>query len=311
MEWHAKEVRAVEQEELKSSGAFALNTMSTITTTTTTTDNTTTTTTTTPTTTTVPEGVPPAAAEGAAAPASGVKPHLIYFAPAGARGEPIRYVLRLAKIEFEDETFSLEQFVDPESDYHKRKAAGEFGPFAVSGGGLPVYKEGDETYYETNAILRMLGARHGYYSTDPKTMWEIDVCMEKVEQVFEHAGIGQHSHYCIANISQAAGQGDGPTEEQTTACFSMYENLCTWGEAQLSRHGKLFLAGTDEPTIADFRYIVQFCDSVYNDGPNSQLGEEMQNRVKALVAERPALKTWVEVTMAELLKDVHTPGLMW
>jgi hypothetical protein len=23
------------------------------------------------------------------------------------------------------------------------------------------------------------------------------------------------------------------------------------------------------------------------------------------------VKTWVEVTMAEVLKDVHTPGLMW
>ena len=137
--------------------------------------------------------------------------------------------------------------------------------------------------------------------------------MEKTEQVFNHAGIAQHSHYCLANINAAAEppQGDGPTEEQTTACFAMYEELCSWGEAQLARHGKPFLAGTATPTIADFRYIVQFSDSVYNTEPTSKLGAEMQGRVKALIATLPAFKKWAEVTMVEVLKGARTPGLMW
>ena len=56
---------------------------------------------------------------------------------------------------------------------------------------------------------------------DPETMWEIDICCEKVEQVFNHAGIAQHSHYTLANITKAMGGGDGPTEEQAASCFAM------------------------------------------------------------------------------------------
>ena len=239
------------------------------------------------------------------------KGHLMYFHALSGRAEPINFVLRLAKVDYKYETFTLQDFGNPESDYHKKKAAGEFSTFAASGGGLPIYMEGGKKFFETNAILRFLGARHGFYSTDPETMWEIDVCMEKAEQVIGHAGIAPHSHYCFARIGQASGAGDGPTQEQTVNCFAMYEEHCNWGEAQLTKHGKAFLAGTDTPTIADFRYIAYICDSVYNDGEASMLGAEMQARVKAVIDTKPALKKWIEVSMAEVLKDVHTPGLMW
>lgn len=91
----------------------------------------------------------------------------------------------------------------------------------------------------------------------------------------------------------------------------MYEDLANWGEAQLAKHGKPFLAGTEKPTVADFKYIPQFSDSVYNDTESSKLGAEMQGRVKALIDTKPALKKWIEVTMPQVLKDVRTPGLMW
>lgn len=82
-----------------------------------------------------------------------------------AGGEPIQLLLKLAKHDFEYETFTLEEFGNADSDYHRRKAAGEFGTFAACGGGLPIYKENGKKYFETNAILRMLGAKHGFYST--------------------------------------------------------------------------------------------------------------------------------------------------
>ena len=75
----------------------------------------------------------------------------------------------------------------------------------------------------------------------------------QVEQVWAHAGFVQHSLYIIPGMNKAAGIGDGPTEEATAACFAMYEEYCNWGEAQLNKHGKPFLAGTDTPTIADFK----------------------------------------------------------
>lgn len=241
---------------------------------------------------------------------SGAKGHLTYFEGVGGRAEPILFVLRLANADFEFETINLEDTQDPASDYTKRKASGEFSPLSDCGGGLPVYKENGKTYFESNAILRMLGARHGFYSTDPETMWAIDVCMEKVEQTWKHAGTAPHSHYVLAMMTKAAG-GDGPTEEQTAACFAMYEEFCKWGETQLARHGKAFLAGTDAPTVADFRYIAQFSDSIYNTGQKSMMGTEMRDRVKAVIAGQPNLKKWIEETMVEVLKDVHTPDLMW
>lgn len=173
-----------------------------------------------------------------------------------------------------------------------------------------MYKENGKTLFETNAIMRKLGAQHGFYSTNPDTMWEIDVCMEKCEQIFAHAGVGQHSHYVLARINQAAGDGDGPTEEQAATCFAMYEEYANWGQKQLESHGKAFIAGTDTITIADLRYIVQFSDSVYNDAPTSMLGAEMQGRVRAVVDTKPALKKWITGTM-DLLKDLFTKDLMW
>ena len=54
---------------------------------------------------------------------------------------------------------------------------------------------------------------------------------------------------------------------------------------------------------------MQFCDSIYNVGPRSALGAEMQARVKAVINTKPALKKWIEETMAEVLKDVQEVAL--
>jgi len=240
----------------------------------------------------------------AASNAESAKPHLIYFHCTGARAEPIRYVLRFAKVDFKNEMFTLEDFADPKSDYHTRKNAGEFGTFAESGGGLPVYIENGKKYFETNAILRMLGARYGFYSTDPDTMWEIDICMESAEQIFNHAGVGQHSRYCFAMMGK-----DEPTKEQTETCFEMYKKFINFAQSQLVKHGTKFLAGTDRPTIADFRYIIQFNDGPYN--PKTALGPAMAKRVRELIDTCPDLKKWIEETMFEVLKDVRTPGIQW
>merc|ERR1712048_999941 len=172
--------------------------------------------------------------------------------------------------------------------------------------GLPVYKENGKTYFETNAILRMLGAKHGFYSTEPDTWGEIDICLEKAEQIFKHGGFAQHSAYCFANKRKANG-GDGPSQDVSDTCFAMYEAFVNFVDAQLARHGTPFLAGTDKPTVADFRIMPQFCDSIYNE--KSVLGEEMQSRVKALIDPKPAAKKWAEETMAGVLEGLHSADL--
>ena len=43
-------------------------------------------------------------------------------------------------------------------------------------------------------------AHRGFYSLDPNIMWEVDIYMEKVKQDFQHAGVVQISHVCVAQL---------------------------------------------------------------------------------------------------------------
>mmetsp|Transcript_130074 Transcript_130074/g.324263 ORF Transcript_130074/g.324263 Transcript_130074/m.324263 type:complete len:242 (+) Transcript_130074:64-789(+) len=236
------------------------------------------------------------------------KPKLVYFANLGGRAEPIIMLLKLAGVEFDDERYKLGS-----PEYVAAKSAGEFGPT----GGLPVWidpQKGPEgkKYYETNFILRMLGARYGYYSTDPDTMWEIDVCMDKVEQVLGRSGIAPHSKYMLAILRKDAPDGGGgPSEEIAQGMLQMYQDLSSFAEEKLQGHGQRYLAGTDQPTIADFRYFVQFSDSIYNEaGP---LDPEMRTKIKNIINSMPCLKRWIEEAMMSLLSDhlASRPQLLW
>ena len=237
------------------------------------------------------------------------RPRLTYFGDIGGRGEPIRFVLKLANVDFEDDLFGAKS-----EEYASRKAKGDFNSNPTklkgTGGGLPVYVEDGTLYYESNAILRMLGMKHGFYSTDPATAWEIDVCMEKVEQVWKHAGFTPMTLYLVARTTAKVDSLADSDGEATANLVAMYTELAEWGEAQLKKHGKPFLAGTDSPTIADFRYIVQFSDSIFNEG--SAIDAKMRDKIKAMMDDKtPDFKKWVEDTMLPLLKDVRTPGILW
>ena len=66
-----------------------------------------------------------------------------------------------------------------------RLTSEEFGKMKKSGdlplGSMPVWKEEGFTMCQNNAILRMLGVRHGYYSDDPMTCWRIDSLVDYLE----------------------------------------------------------------------------------------------------------------------------------
>eukprot|EP01052_Picozoa_sp_SAG31_P021482 SAG31_NODE_1664_length_7585_cov_10.994523_5_plen_127_part_00 len=83
------------------------------------------------------------------------------------------------------------------------------------------------------------------------------------------------------------------------------------GDQQLKKHGKPFLAGTASATIADFRFCVQFTDSIYNDLPSSVLGDEMKDKVKALIDTKPVFKKYILEIILPAIKDVRTEDMMW
>lgn len=75
---------------------------------------------------------------------------LVYFGIAG-RAEPTRIVLAHAKASYENDQMDFPAF-------GARKAAGEF-----LNGQVPVWYQDGKQYNESKAILRFVGAQHGYY----------------------------------------------------------------------------------------------------------------------------------------------------
>ena len=49
---------------------------------------------------------------------------------------------------------------------------------------MPVWEEDGKVYPQSNAILRMLALRLGYYSEDHAICWEIDSMMDFCEDIF-------------------------------------------------------------------------------------------------------------------------------
>jgi len=94
---------------------------------------------------------------------------LTYFG-LGARAEPIRAMCYFANHEYEDNRISFDDF----------PALKESLPL----GSLPIWEEDDVTYAQSSAILRMLGIRFGFYSSDANTAWEIDSLIDFMEDKY-------------------------------------------------------------------------------------------------------------------------------
>ena len=99
----------------------------------------------------------------------------LHYFNAYARAEPIRMLLWLAKVPYEDVT----HYKWPEWET-KQKYSGEF-----ELGQLPVLEEVDGVkYYQSIPILRYLGSKYGYYPVnDPKKAYLIDSAIENVQDL--------------------------------------------------------------------------------------------------------------------------------
>src|SRR5690606_27612796 len=63
--------------------------------------------------------------------------------------------------------------------FGKAKAEGIF-----EFGQVPAVEIDGVVYTQSQAILRSLGKKHGYYSEDPITMWKIDSTIDGLEDTF-------------------------------------------------------------------------------------------------------------------------------
>ena len=112
-------------------------------------------------------------------------------------------------------------------------------------GTMPVWVEDGFKMVQSSAILRMLGVRHGYYSDDPMTAWKIDSLVDFMEDKQ-----GPHAALYLPLFGGATAIDPAHVDPWFA---NFWDKVIPVLEARLSEHGKKFLAGTDRPTIADFK----------------------------------------------------------
>ena len=160
---------------------------------------------------------------------------LTYF-PLGARGECIRAVCFLGKLEYENNIVTQEEF-------GALKESGE-----LPMGSLPIWQENDTTLCQSSAILRMLGIRLGFYTTDADTAWRIDSLVDFMEDNY-----GSVIGTCIKPIFGSTIEADDKTKY-----LAYFDKVIPVLNARLEQHGKPWIAGTDNITIADLKVFQTF-----------------------------------------------------
>ena len=181
---------------------------------------------------------------------------LSYF-DIGVRADAIRALLFIANVEYENELIGMQQ-------WGEMKAAGvsEFG-------GLPIWTEDGRSMGQCNAVLTFLGRRHGYYSDDPMIAYNIDSLLDFIEDIIEKYG-----KYILPKAMMGGDLGD--VDVFLTGYWDMCLKII---EGRLAAHGKPFVAGTDTPTIADFKVFSQYTTTFTADNPASVIPEDVQAQV--------------------------------
>ncbi len=95
---------------------------------------------------------------------------LYYFDFIWGRGDPIRMLLEHAKVEYENVTLKVEQFIE-------LKGSGK-----LEFGQMPMLETADGRHLvQSWALLRYLGRQYGYYPNEPEEAWKIDSTIDSVE----------------------------------------------------------------------------------------------------------------------------------
>ena len=199
---------------------------------------------------------------------------LSYF-PLGGRAEAIRAMLAHKGVEFEDNRVGPEQLAE-------WKASG-YSPM----GGMPLWDEDGFVVCQSNAVLRMLAIRHGYYSEDPMIAYAIDSLMDFHEDI-----IGKFVGFCQPALGGAElGSGAVDKEAFLTGYWDKQIGVV---QGRLAAHGKNFAAGTDRPTAADFKLAGQSALAFTDANPATPIPAELQAEIQAKIDAAPEYKAWLD-----------------
>ena len=199
-------------------------------------------------------------------------PKLSYF-DLGGRAEAIRTMLAHANFQYEDHRIQFSEL-----------GALKNTPGALPLGSMPIWDEDGLIMCQSSAILRMLGIRLGYYTEDPMVAYQIDSIVDFAEDL-----LGKCNGWIFPAVT--GGQIDMTKED---AWFENYwKKLLPVMEARLAEHGKKYIAGTDRPTIADFKCFAQASRATALN-PNTLVPPSTLQKLDQVIASFPSYKRWYD-----------------
>ncbi|HET7204538.1 MAG TPA: glutathione S-transferase family protein [Steroidobacteraceae bacterium] len=153
------------------------------------------------------------------------KPRLIYFDAPVSRGEECRLALYVAGVDFDDVRINREDWpaMKPKMPY----------------GALPVLElPGHPPLAQSNAILVLIGRRHGLHPTDDF-------------EAARHEGLMQHAEDLRAKVSPTIRMGDA--EKKTAREALVVDYLPQWGQFAQRNIGRGPFVGGDKISVADLK----------------------------------------------------------
>ena len=151
-----------------------------------------------------------------------------YFDFPGGRGEPIRMVLSIAGIQYEDERISFEQFGEMRSNLPLKA--------------VPVMETDGVTYTQTNAMLRYAGRLANLYPSDAKEAFACDEILDIGEDVF---------HGLVKTLGL---EGDELKQARDLFCAGILTDALALYAVRLEASSSSFVIG-DTLSIADIKIM--------------------------------------------------------
>lgn len=205
---------------------------------------------------------------------------LSYF-PLGGRAEAIRAMLKHKGAEFEDNRVGGDQLAEwKESGYSPM-------------GGMPLWDEDGFVVCQSNAVLRVLGIRHGYYTEDPMIAYNIDSLVDFQEDI-----IGKFVGFFQPVLGGGEPGSGGVDKEAFMTGF--WDKQIGIVQNRMAAHGKPFVAGTAAPTIADFKLFAQPSVAFARTNPSCIVSQELQDEIQAKIDAAPQYKAWFDRMAQEL-----------
>jgi glutathione S-transferase len=151
----------------------------------------------------------------------------VHYFDVRGKAEVLRMILTHAKVPFEDIRHTREEFATMKGEL-------EFGQ-------LPSVEIDGKHYSQTNAIVRMLGIKYGFYSTDADECWKIDSTLDAMND------LTPKFYPVIMGENEEAKKKAG--EELFSGFLPMWMGVI---EARLAKNGCEGHIVGDRMTIADF-----------------------------------------------------------